>query len=250
MAILLGAEIVETNYDPSQDSRMFEMLGTCERLTSTKSRTVMYGCNPEQRDAVNARIESLLKQLKGNEQITQFDRDKLSERVAKLSAKVARIHIQAETEVEFKERFDRAEDAVCASRAAMESGYVAGGGVALLRIANKIKTSILPENPDQGIGISMALRAMESPLRQIAKNAAQEDSVIAWRCMHAEGEGASDSDVFGYNARTNEFGDMVEMGIIDPMKVTRSALVNAASVAGLMITVEAAVGVKEDLVRY
>ena len=157
-----------------------------------------------------------------------YDREKLQERVAKLAGGVAVIKVGATTEIEMKEKKARVEDALHATRAAVEEGVVAGGGVALIRVLQKI-SDLEGENNDQTVGVSIALRAMETPLRQIVENSGDEGSVVVDKVKQGK-------DSFGYNAGTGEYGDMIEMGILDPAKVTRTALQAAASIAGLMIT--------------
>src|SRR5690606_6648336 len=180
-------------------------------------------------------IEARIKQIKAQieETSSDYDREKLQERVAKLAGGVAVIKVGAATEVEMKEKKARVEDALHATRAAVEEGIVPGGGVALLRAKAAIK-DLKGDNEDQNHGITIALRAMEAPLREIVSNAGEEPSVILNSVF--EGTGA-----YGYNAATGQFGDMLELGILDPTKVTRTALQNAASIAGLMITTEAMV---------
>ena len=164
------------------------------------------------------------------ESSSEYDKEKLQERVAKLAGGVAVIKIGAATEVEMKEKKDRVDDALHATRAAVEEGVVAGGGVALVRAA-KALDGIVGANDDQTVGINILRRAIEAPLRQIVANAGDEPSVVINAVKNGEGN-------FGYNAATSEYGDMLEMGILDPAKVTRSALEHAASVAGLMLTTE------------
>jgi chaperonin GroEL len=178
-------------------------------------------------------IEARIKQVKAQIEDTSsdYDREKLQERVAKLAGGVAVIKVGAATEVEMKEKKARVEDALHATRAAVEEGVVPGGGVALIRAMAAVK-SLKGDNEDQEHGIALARRAMETPLREIVANAGAEPSVVLAKV--AEGKGT-----FGYNAATGQFGDMIEMGILDPTKVTRTALQNAASIAGLMITTEA-----------
>ncbi|MCC6595637.1 MAG: chaperonin GroEL, partial [Rhodanobacteraceae bacterium] len=182
-----------------------------------------------------ANIQSRIKQIKAQieETSSDYDRDKLQERVAKLAGGVAVIQVGAATEVEMKEKKARVEDALPATRAAVEEGVVPGGGVALVRALAGI-AKLKSDNEDQEHGIVIARRAMEAPLREIVTNAGEEASVILNKV--AEGKGN-----FGYNAATGQFGDMVELGILDPTKVTRTALQNAASIAGLVITTEAMV---------
>jgi chaperonin GroEL len=182
-------------------------------------------------DAIKARIDQIKKQVE--ETSSDYDREKLQERVAKLAGGVAVIKVGAATEVEMKEKKARVEDALHATRAAVEEGIVPGGGVALVRALQAIR-DLKGINEDQNHGIAIAKRAMEAPLREIVANCGEEHSVVLNKV--AEGTGN-----FGYNAATGEYGDMVEMGILDPTKVTRSALQNAASIAGLMITTEAMV---------
>ncbi|MGI9212619.1 MAG: TCP-1/cpn60 chaperonin family protein, partial [Methylococcaceae bacterium] len=167
------------------------------------------------------------------ESTSDYDREKLQERVAKLAGGVAVIKVGAATEVEMKEKKARVEDALNATRAAVEEGIVPGGGVALIRAQAQL-TDLQGLNHDQTVGINILRRAMEEPLRQIVKNAGEEASVVLARIQAGEGS-------FGYNAATGEYGDMIEMGIIDPTKVSRYALQNAASIAGLMLTTEAMV---------
>ena len=180
-------------------------------------------------------IESRIKQIKAQieETSSDYDREKLQERVAKLAGGVAVIKVGAATEVEMKEKKARVEDALHATRAAVEEGIVAGGGVALLR-AKQAAGTIKGANPDQDAGVKLVLRAIEAPLREIVFNAGDEASVVVNKVLEGKGN-------FGYNAANGEYGDMIEMGILDPTKVTRTALQNAASVASLMLTTEAMV---------
>ncbi|MCP4588319.1 TCP-1/cpn60 chaperonin family protein, partial [Pseudoalteromonas sp.] len=167
------------------------------------------------------------------EATSDYDKEKLQERMAKLAGGVAVIKVGAATEIEMKEKKDRVEDALHATRAAVEEGVVPGGGVALVRVASKL-VELAGDNEDQSHGIKVALRAMEAPLRQIVTNAGDEASVVVNSVKGGEGN-------YGYNAASGEYNDMIEMGILDPTKVTRSALQYAASIAGLMITTEAMV---------
>ena len=205
-------------------------LGRAKRVVITKENTtIIDGAG----DA--AEIQSRIKQIKAQieETSSDYDREKLQERVAKLAGGVAVIKVGAATEVEMKEKKARVEDALHATRAAVEEGVVPGGGVALIR-ALKALEGLTGDNTDQNLGIAVTRRALESPLREIVFNAGEEPSVIVNRVKEGKGN-------FGYNAATGEFGDMVEMGILDPTKVTRSALQYAASVAGLAILTEAVV---------
>ena len=184
---------------------------------------------------VAADIEARVKQIRIQieEATSDYDREKLQERVAKLAGGVAVIKVGAATEVEMKEKKARVEDALHATRAAVEEGIVPGGGVALLRARAAI-SGLQGENPDQNAGIKIVLRAMEEPLRQIVLNAGEEASVVVAKVIEGKGN-------YGYNAASGEYGDLVEMGVLDPTKVTRTALQNAASVASLMLTTDCAV---------
>lgn len=242
LALLLGTRVVETTYDVSKDGALSEYIGQVGRVTATRSRTLLSGF-PDTGDAIAKRVAQLREQM-SNPEASGIERERLAERAAKLESRVAAINLHGDTEIEWKEKYDRADDAICATRAAMEEGYVAGGGATLLRIAHELNGKVMGANTDQNIGISTALRAMESPIRQIAKNAAVEDAIVVYKVTHE-----ATGDNYGYNARTGEFGDVIEMGIVDPVKVTRSALTNAASVAGLFITIECAIGIENDLIR-
>jgi chaperonin GroEL len=203
-------------------------LGTAKRVQITKEETtIIDGAGSSEK--IQGRIAQLRKQTE--ETTSDYDREKLQERLAKLAGGVAVIKVGAATEVEMKEKKARVEDALHATRAAVEEGIVPGGGVALIRALQKIK-DLKGANHDQDVGISLARRAMEEPLRQIVTNAGDEASVVLNKVSEGTGN-------FGYNAANGEYGDMVAFGILDPAKVTRSALQNAASVAGLMITTEA-----------
>jgi chaperonin GroEL len=178
---------------------------------------------------IEARVAQIRAEIENS--TSDYDREKLQERVAKLAGGVAVIKVGAATEVEMKERKDLVDDALHATRAAVEEGIVPGGGVTLVRIADAIKGKVETANQDQAIGVTLTLRAMEEPFRQIVSNAAVEPSVVLGKVREHEGS-------YGYNAQTEAYGDMVEMGIIDPAKVTRSALQNAGSIAGMILTTE------------
>jgi len=205
-------------------------LGRAKRVIITKENTTIIDGAGDAGE-IQARIKQIKAQIE--ETSSDYDREKLQERVAKLAGGVAVIKVGAATEVEMKEKKARVEDALHATRAAVEEGVVPGGGVALIR-ALKALEGLTGENQDQNLGIAVTRRALESPLREIVFNAGEEPSVIVNRVKEGKGN-------FGYNAATGEFGDMVEMGILDPTKVTRSALQYAASVAGLAILTEAVV---------
>jgi chaperonin GroEL len=228
IAILTGGTVISEEVGLSLEKATIEDLGTAKRIQVSKEETtIIDGAGSSEK--IQARIVQIRKQAE--ETSSDYDREKLQERLAKLAGGVAVIKVGAATEVEMKEKKARVEDALHATRAAVEEGIVPGGGVALIRALQKIK-DLKGANHDQDVGISIARRAMEEPLRQIVTNAGDEASVVLNKV--AEGTGN-----FGYNAATGEYGDMVAFGILDPAKVTRSALQNAASVAGLMITTEA-----------
>ena len=228
IAVLTGGTVIAEEVGLSLEKATIEDLGTAKRVQITKEETTLIdGAGSAER--IQGRIAQLRKQTE--ETTSDYDREKLQERLAKLAGGVAVIKVGAATEVEMKEKKARVEDALHATRAAVEEGIVPGGGVALIRALQKIK-DLKGANHDQDVGISLARRAMEEPLRQIVANAGDEASVVLNKV--AEGTGN-----FGYNAANGEYGDMVAFGILDPAKVTRSALQNAASVAGLMITTEA-----------
>ncbi|HBM1041842.1 chaperonin GroEL [Acinetobacter baumannii] len=230
MAILTGGVVISEEVGLSLEKATIKDLGRAKKIQVSKENTTIIDGAGE-----GAGIEARIKQIKAQieETSSDYDREKLQERVAKLAGGVAVIKVGAATEVEMKEKKARVEDALHATRAAVEEGIVPGGGVALIRAKAAI-AGIKGVNEDQNHGIQIALRAMEAPLREIVTNAGDEPSVILNRVV--EGSGA-----FGYNAANGEFGDMIEFGILDPTKVTRTALQNAASIAGLMITTEAMV---------
>src|SRR5690606_3537528 len=205
-------------------------LGTAKRVRVTKEDTTIVDGGGE-KSAIEGRIKELKQQIE--ETTSDYDREKLEERVAKLAGGVAVIKVGAATEVEMKEKKARVEDALHATRAAVEEGVVPGGGVALLR-AQKAVEALKLDNEDQQAGVRILLRAMEEPLRQIVRNGGGEPAVVLAKVK--EGEGA-----FGFNAANETYGDMLEMGIIDPTKVTRMALQNAVSVSGLLLTAECAI---------
>jgi len=235
IAILTGGVVIAEETGMSLESVTLEHLGQAKRIEVGKENTTIIDGAGD-----GANIEARVKQIRGQieESTSDYDREKLQERVAKLAGGVAVIKVGAATEVEMKEKKARVEDALHATRAAVEEGIVPGGGVALLRARAKI-AGLKGSNPDQDAGIKIVLRAMEEPLRMIVTNAGEESSVVANNVMGGEGN-------YGYNAATGEYGDMVEMGVLDPTKVTRTALQNAASVASLMLTTDCMVA---DLVE-
>ena len=230
IAILTGGTVISEEVGLSLEKTTLNELGTAKKVVVTKEETtVIDGAGDA--EAIKGRVEQIRAQIE--ETTSDYDKEKLQERLAKLAGGVAVIKVGAATEVEMKEKKARVEDALHATRAAVEEGIVAGGGVALLRALAGIG-DIDAANHDQEVGVQIALRAMQEPLRQIVANAGGEPSVVLAKVADGEGN-------FGYNAATGEYGDLVAMGVLDPTKVTRSALQNAASVAGLMITTEAMV---------
>ncbi|MCP1064641.1 chaperonin GroEL [Serratia symbiotica] len=227
IATLTGSTVISEEIGLELEKTTLEDLGQAKRVVINKdTTTIIDGVGDDA--TIKGRIAQIRQQIE--EATSDYDREKLQERVAKLAGGVAVIKVGAATEVEMKEKKARVEDALHATRAAVEEGVVAGGGVALIRVAGKI-SSLKGDNEDQNVGIKVALRAMESPMRQIVINAGEEASVIANNVKAGEGS-------YGYNAYSEEYGDMIAMGILDPTKVTRYALQYAASVAGLMITTE------------
>ncbi|MGF1750856.1 chaperonin GroEL [Vibrio cionasavignyae] len=230
IAILTGGTVISEEIGLDLEKVTLEDLGQAKRVTITKENsTIIDGAGDEA--MIQGRVTQIRQQVE--DATSDYDKEKLQERVAKLAGGVAVIKVGAATEVEMKEKKDRVEDALHATRAAVEEGVVAGGGVALIRAASKV-AGLEGDNEEQTVGIRVALRAMEAPIRQITANAGDEESVVANNVKAGEGN-------YGYNAATGEYGDMIAMGILDPTKVTRSALQFAASVAGLMITTEAMV---------
>jgi chaperonin GroEL len=235
IAILTGGTVISEEVGLTLEGATLDDLGTAKRVSATKENTTIV-------DGAGAKgdIEGRIKQIRAEIEDTSsdYDREKLQERLAKLAGGVAVIKVGAPTEVEMKEKKARVEDALHSTRAAVEEGVVAGGGVALVRALAAIE-SLNGDNEDQNVGIAIALRAMTAPLRQIAANSGDEGAVVLDKVKGLEGNN-------GYNAATGEYGDMLEMGILDPAKVTRTALQAASSVAGLMITTEAMVAEAPD----
>jgi chaperonin GroEL len=230
IAILTGATVISEELGMELEKAQLEDLGSAKRVVINKDNTtIVDGAGDE--EAIESRVGQIRQQM--DDTTSDYDREKLQERLAKLAGGVAVIKVGAATEMEMKEKKARVEDALHATRAAVEEGVVPGGGVALVRAASKL-ADLRGDNEDQNVGIKVALRAMESPLRQIAMNAGAEASVVTNKVKEGEGN-------YGYNAGNDTYGDMLEMGILDPTKVTRSALQFAASIAALMITTEAMV---------
>jgi len=238
IAILTGGTVIAEEVGLSLEKTGLDDLGSAKKVQITKDNTTVIDGAGKTAD-----IEGRVKQIRAQveESSSDYDREKLQERVAKLAGGVAVIKVGAATEVEMKEKKARVEDALHSTRAAVEEGVVPGGGVALIR-AVTAAAAVEGKNDDQKVGVNILVRALEEPLRQIVSNAGDEASVILNNVKN-DGEGN-----YGYNAATGEFGDMIEMGILDPTKVARFALQNAASVSGLLLTTEAMVAEapKED----
>ena len=233
MAVITGGSVISEEVGLSLEKATLDHLGAAKRVVVDKDTTTIVGGNGSSAD-IQARIAQLRRQVE--DASSDYDKEKLQERVAKLAGGVAVLKVGAATEMAMKEKKDRVEDAMHATRAAVEEGVVPGGGVALIRARQAMQArGLKDDNPDQNIGIDIVLRAMEQPLREIVTNAGVEPSVVLNKVKENAGR-------FGYNAQTGEYGDMMKMGIIDPTKVVRVALQNAASVAGLMITTEAMIG--------
>jgi len=234
IAVLTGGTVISEDIGIKLENVTLDMLGTAKRVTITKDDTTIVDGAGEKAD-IEARVGQIRRQIEDSS--SEYDKEKLQERLAKLAGGVAVIKVGGATESEVKERKDRVDDALNATRAAVEEGIVPGGGVALLKAA-KALDGLKGENPDQTQGIGIIARAIQSPIRQIASNAGVEGSIVAGKVLE------NDSPTFGYNAQTEEYGDMLAFGVIDPAKVVRHALQDAASIAGLMITTEAAVAEK------
>ena len=227
IATLTGGTVVSSDLGYELKDATVQMLGHARQVKVSKENTTIVG-GAGDKDAIAARIAQIRSQIEAA--TSDFDREKLQERLAKLAGGVAVIKVGAATEVEMKDKKLRIEDALNATKAAVQEGVVAGGGVALIRAKQAIK-EIKGDNPEQDAGIKIVLRAMEEPMRQIVRNAGDEPSVVVDRVANGKGN-------FGFNAQTGEYGDMIEMGVLDPTKVTRTALQNAASVASLILTTE------------
>ena len=230
IAVLTGATVISEEVGLSLEGVTEEHLGTAKRIEIGKDNTTVID-GAGSKNKIKARIGQIKTQIEVTS--SDYDREKLQERLAKLSGGVAVIKVGAATEVEMKEKKDRVDDALHATRAAVEEGVVPGGGVALIRAISSLK-SLKGDNSDQDVGIGICRRALEEPLRQIVSNGGGEASVVLNEVLKGK-------DNFGYNATTEKYGDMLKMGILDPTKVTRAALQHAASISGLMITTEAMV---------
>ena len=234
IAILTGGQVVSEDLGIKLENVTLDMLGTAKKITITKEETTIVSGAGKKAD-IQGRCNQIRAQI--DETSSDYDREKLQERLAKLAGGVAVIRVGGATEIEVKEKRDRVEDAMNATRAAVEEGIVPGGGTALLR-ASKVLEGLKPDNDDQRVGIEIIRKALQAPVRQIAENAGVEGSIVVGKLL--EKKDAS----YGYNAATDKFEDLVKSGVIDPVKVVRTALQDAASVAGLLITTEAMVAEK------
>ncbi|MCO6439515.1 MAG: chaperonin GroEL [Nitrococcus mobilis] len=230
IAVLTGGNVISEEIGLTLEKASLDDLGSAKKVNVTKENTTIVGGSGRNED-IKGRVEQIRKQIE--EATSDYDREKLQERVAKLAGGVAVIKVGAATEVEMKEKKARVEDALHATRAAVEEGIVPGGGVALIRVQKGLD-GLKGDNHDQEVGIGIVRRAIEEPLRILVANAGEDAAVVVNKVREGEGN-------YGYNVQTGEYGDLVSMGILDPTKVTRSALQNAASIAGLMITTEAMV---------
>jgi len=229
IAVLTGGEVISEETGLTLEKASLDELGSVRKIIIAKDNTTLIGGNGKP-DEIKGRVQQMRRQI--DDATSDYDKEKLQERLAKLSGGVAELKVGAATETAMKEKKDRVEDAMHATRAAVEEGVVPGGGVALVRMMQAVQAQGLKgDNPDQEMGVKIVLRAMEQPLREIMVNAGLEPSVVLNKVREHEGN-------YGYNAQTTAYGDMIEMGILDPTKVVRVALQNAASIAGLMITTE------------
>ena len=236
IAILTGGTVISEERGFTLENTTIEMLGTTERVTIDKDNTTIVNGNGAKKD-IQARVNQIKSQIETT--TSDYDKEKLQERLAKLSGGVAVLYVGAPSEVEMKEKKDRVDDALHATRAAVEEGIVTGGGVALLNAQKELK-KIKPDNADEATGIQIINKAVESPLRTIVENSGGEGSVVVSKV--SEG-----NESFGFNAKDGTYVDMLKEGIIDPKKVTRVALENAASVAGMILTTECAlIDIKEE----
>ncbi|ATQ44274.1 chaperonin GroEL [Caulobacter mirabilis] len=231
IAILTGGQVISEDLGIKLESVTLDMLGKAKKVTITKDDTTIVDGSGD-KDGIEARVGQIKKQIEDT--TSDYDKEKLQERLAKLAGGVAVIRVGGATEVEVKEKKDRVDDALNATRAAVEEGIVPGGGIALLK-GSKVLDTLTGDNDDQTAGIAIVRRALQAPIRQISENAGVEGSIVVGKVLE------NSSATFGFNAQTEEYGDLVKMGVIDPAKVVRTALQDAASVASLLITTEAAI---------
>jgi len=236
IAILTGGQVISEDLGMKLENVGMDMLGTSKKVQITKDETTIVDGSGEKAE-IDARVAQIRAQIE--ETTSDYDREKLQERLAKLAGGVAVIRVGGNTEIEVKERKDRVDDALNATRAAVQEGVIVGGGVALVQAA-KVLEGVTGDNSDQDAGIQIVRRALEAPLRQIAENAGVDGAVVAGKVRESKDKS------FGFNAQTEEYGDMFKFGVIDPAKVCRTALEDAASVAGLLITTEAMIADKPE----
>ena len=235
IAVLTGATVISEEQGYKLENTEIAHLGQCEKITIDKDNTTVVNGKGDT-EKIKARINQIKQQIETS--TSDYDKEKLQERLAKLSGGVAVLYVGAPTEVEMKEKKDRVDDALHATRAAIEEGIVAGGGVALVRAISALR-NLKGDNEDQTIGVAIVRKSLESPLRIIVENAGVEGSVVLQRVQNGKGS-------FGYNARTDKYEDLKKAGVIDPTKVTRIALENAVSIAGMVLTTECVVSEKVD----
>jgi chaperonin GroEL len=236
IAVLTGGQVISEDLGMKLENVGIDMLGKARKITITKDETTIVEGHGEKAE-IEARVSQIRQQIE--ETTSDYDKEKLQERLAKLAGGVAVIRVGGASEIEVKERKDRVDDALNATRAAVQEGVVVGGGVALVQASKKLQ-GLTGANSDQTAGIAIVRKALQAPLRQIAENAGVDGSVVAGKVME------SNDASFGFNAQTEEYGDMFKYGVIDPAKVVRTALQDAASVAGLLITTEAMIAAKPE----
>ena len=227
IAVLTGGTVISEEKGLSLEQATIDMLGTCDKVVVTKDNTTIVN-GAGQKEQIAERVAQIKREIENT--TSSYDKEKLQERLAKLAGGVAVLYVGANSEVEMKEKKDRVDDALCATRAAIEEGVVAGGGTTYIRALDALKT-VKGDNADEQTGINIVARAIEEPLRQIVANAGGEGSVVVNKVLEGKGD-------FGYNARTEQYEDMRKAGVIDPAKVARVALENAASIAGMFLTTE------------
>ncbi|MBI4409605.1 MAG: chaperonin GroEL, partial [Gemmatimonadetes bacterium] len=237
VAVLTGGQVISEEVGFKLENVVLSDLGRAKRIVVDKDNTTLVDGAGEP-DKIKGRIQEIRTSI--DKSTSDYDREKLQERLAKLAGGVAVIHVGAATETEMKEKKARVEDALHATRAAVEEGIVPGGGVAFLRVQQKLRKQFKLGEPDEQIGVEIVLRALEEPIRQIAENAGAEGSIVVAKVRDHK------NPSYGFNAQTEEYEDLTEAGVIDPTKVTRTALQNAASIAGLLITTECVVVEKPE----
>ena len=235
IATLTGGIVVSEEKGLKLEQATIEMLGTCEKITVSKDNTTIVNGGGD-KQAIQERINQIKSEIKNT--TSDYDKEKLQERLAKLAGGVAVLYVGAASEVEMKEKKDRVDDALCATRAAIEEGIVPGGGVAYIRAIDTLE-GMKGDNADETTGIEIIKRAIEEPLRQIVANAGKEGAVVVQKVREGEGD-------FGYNARTDVYENLYAAGVVDPAKVTRVALENAASIAGMFLTTECVIVEKKE----